>query len=322
MDVDNPSPRSIVATIGAISVIAILMVGLMVMFGGGQTSTILSNVGAALPADCCQDDTTHAGEAVGGESSGGDDGGGGGQIADAAARPPELLIIRTGHLELEVADVPSAVAASASSVDSLGGYVSSSDEASNGEGSGASVVYRIPADRWDDATTAIRSLAGRVDRVTVETEAVTNQVIDLDARIANLRATEGALQAIMAGATRIPDVLEVQGQLTTVRGEIEQLVAQKAGLEERAAFGTLTVSFHLPVIPAVEEVSRGWDPAGETDRAVGTLIGIAQAAIAVAIWATIVGLPILGTSLALVLTAWAAWRLIGRRRAADEAGAG
>jgi hypothetical protein len=91
-------------------------------------------------------------------------------------------------------------------------------------------------------------------------------VIDLGARITNLRATEAALQKIMEQATKIPDVLDVQSKLTEVRGEIERLVAQKLHLEDQAAYGTLVVTFVLPVQPVVEEVKAGWDPAAGRGR--------------------------------------------------------
>ena len=161
----------------------------------------------------------------------------------------------------------------------VGGYVSASDETAADERASASAVYRIPADRWDEALEGIRGLASEVRGQQVETEAVTAQVVDLGARITNLRASEAALQAIMSQATKIADVLAVQAELTTVRGEIERLVAEKALLEERAAYGTLTVVFSLPLTPATEEVRRGWDPATDADRATGTLIGVGQAAV-------------------------------------------
>ena len=113
----------------------------------------------------------------------------------------------------------------------------------------------------------MRGVAAEVRHLEVETQAVTNQVVDLSARIANLRTTEAALQAIMAQAAKIPEVLEVQGKLTEVRGEIERLTAQKVNLEGQAAFGTLAVAFVLPVTPVVEEVRAGWDPAADADAA-------------------------------------------------------
>src|SRR6185503_2421265 len=123
-------------------------------------------------------------------------------------------------------------------------------------------------------------LATATRNLHVETEAVTNQVVDLGARITNLRATEAALQAIMVKATK---VLDVQAKLTDVRGEIERLVAEKTHLEEQAAYGTLTVTFVLPATPVVEEVQAGWDPAADADAATATLIGFGQQLVSIGI---------------------------------------
>jgi hypothetical protein len=171
----------------------------------------------------------------------------------------------------------------------------------------------VPADRWDEALDGIRGLAAHVRQLQVETEAVTGQVVDLGARITNLRASEAALQKIMGQAAKISDVLSVQGELTKVREEIERLVAEKALLEERAAFGTLTVTYNLPATPAVQEVRRGWDPATDADRATGTLIGIGQSATSIAIWLGIVGLPLLVIAAIALAIAWRLGRFIARR---------
>ena len=299
---------------GVLAVMAVVLVGSLFLFGG-QVSAILSTVGNSIPAP------QNVGTGVGG----GVDTGGpvdqpadeGGQIADAAARPPELLIIRTGHLEIEVGDVAAAAAAARTRVLAVGGYVSASEETSSADGGTSTAVYRVPADRWDEALDAIRGLASRIRGLQVETEAVTSQVVDLGARITNLRSSEAALQKIMEQATRIADVLAVQGELTKVRGEIERLVAEKTLLEEQAAFGTLTVTYNLPVTPAAEEVRRGWDPATDADRATGTLIGVGQAAASLAIWLGIVGLPLAIAGTILVFLVWRIGRLVSRRAAAE-----
>ncbi len=228
-----------------------------------------------------------------------------------------MLIIRTGQLEIEVADLAAAVATARTRVLAVGGYVSASDETATAGQANASAVYRVPADRWDEALDGIRGLASQVRAQQVETEAVTAQVVDLGARITNLRASEAALQGIMGQATKISDVLAVQTELTTVRGEIERLVAEKTLLEERAAYGTLTVVFSLPATPATEEVRRGWDPATDADRATGTLISLGQAAASGAIWLGIVGLPLAIVGTILVFLAWRIGRLVSRRAAAE-----
>jgi hypothetical protein len=295
----------------AVVVVVVVLFGALT-FMGGQTSSILSTVGSAIG-------TGSEGGDPASDQSGQEDAaapaGEGEQVADAggSAALPELLIIRTGHIDIEVGDLAAAVASARTRVLAVGGYVSASDESASAEQASASAVYRIPANRWDEALEGIRGLASAVRGQQVETEAVTAQVVDLGARITNLRASEAALQSIMGQATKIADVLAVQGELTTVRGEIERLVAEKALLEERAAFGTLTVVFSLPATPATEEVRRGWDPATDADRATGTLISLGQAATSSAIWLGIVGLPVAIVVLIVVALFWRIARLVSRR---------
>jgi uncharacterized protein DUF4349 len=312
-----PGKQTIAAVVGVTAAIA--LVGLIVL--GGQTSSILSNVGNAI-GDPSTGGAARSG--AGGAEAAGDttDARGapeqnGGQVADADAPAPDLLIIRTGTLTIEVDDLDAAVAAARDRVAAVGGFVSGSDQSSATEEAAAAVTFRIPAGRWDDALAAVRDLGRATRALHVETEAVTNQVVDLGARITNLRATEAALQGIMTKATKIPDVLDVQAKLTDVRGEIEQLVAEKAHLENQAAYGTLTVTFVLPATPVVEEVKAGWDPAADADAAAGALIKIGQRLLSFGIWAAIVGLPILLALGALLALAFVAWRLI--RRASPSA---
>ena len=308
----TPGKGTIAAILGGIAAVA--LVGLLLL--GGQTSMILSNVGNAIG------DPGNGGPLAGGGTGGGDTTGEppppdqtGGQVADANAIAPELLIIRTGQLTIEVGDLDAATAAARERVVAAGGYVSGSDQTAGGDDASAAVTFRIPASRWDDALAAVQGLATATRNLHVETEAVTNQVVDLGARITNLRATEAALQAIMVKATKIPDVLDVQAKLTDVRGEIERLVAEKTHLEEQAAYGTLTVTFVLPATPVVEEVQAGWDPAADADAATATLIGFGQQLVSIGIWVAIVGIPI-GIGFAILIAFMLlAWRVARRPQA-------
>ncbi len=221
------------------------------------------------------------------------DGSGGG---DAVGAPIDhARIIRTGTIDLEVRDVTSSVTAARDGIRALGGYVGGSSTRTDGDTPVASVTYRIPVERWEDALDLLRTVGGEGTKVVTEqTEAVevTGQVIDLEARIRNLRASETALQAIAAQATRIPDVLEVHAQLTQVRGEIEVLSGQLAALEDRAALATLTASFRMPVV-AVEVAQQEWDPRVVVDEASASLITVLQGLTTAGIWFAIVWLPIL-----------------------------
>jgi uncharacterized protein DUF4349 len=211
-------------------------------------------------------------------------------VADPAAPRDQALVVKTGTVQIEVKDLTVLIRARTAIV-GLGGYVSGSQQSSGSEHKIASVTYRIPADRWDEALDALKGLATKVVSEQTQAVEVTGQVLDLGARIDNLRASERALQAIMSRATKITDVLEVQSRLSEVRGQIEQLATQKAHLEDEAAFGSLTVTFDVPVVP-VQQASDKWDVKAEVDRAMAQLIELGQGVATVAIWFAIVLLPL------------------------------
>lgn len=225
--------------------------------------------------------------------------------AEAPNAPVNLVddakIVRTGSIELQVTDVVKATQTARDGIRDMGGYIGASQTSTVDEHPVATITYRIPVDRWEDALDLLRGLPGQSTKVLSEqTQAVevTGAVVDLEARIRNLRASEAALQGIASKAVRISDVLEIQAQLTTVRGEIEQLNAQLKELSDRAAYATLTASFMTQVV-AVEVAAKGWEPAKVVDEATASLVNILQALTTAGIWFAIVWLPIL-VALALI----------------------
>ena len=232
-----------------------------------------------------------------------------GEIGNAAV--DDAKIIRTGSMDLEVTDVAAAVSKARSAILAMGGYVGASNAGTNGDTPFAEISYRIPADRWEDALADLRTLGGLTTKIVSEqTQAaeVTSQVVDLEARIRNLQSSETAFQGIAARATKISDVLEIQAQLTAVRGQIEQLTAQLKDLNDRAAFATLTARFAVPVV-AVQVAQSEWEPGTAIDEASASLISTLQGLTDAGIWFVIVWLPIL-----LVLGVFAAIGLAIARR--------
>jgi hypothetical protein len=264
------------------------------------------SAGSATSAPAAAPAATTGSAFFGDESSGdagstsGEGGGSNGNPANLYAPGQDLLIIKTGNLVLQVTSIDAALASATHQIDALGGYVSGSDRSGDGDTAQASVTFRVPAARWDEALTGLRGLATKVLGEQSKTEDVTGQVVDLGARIKNLKATEQALQAIMNRATAIKDVLAVQEQLTTVRGQIEEMQAQQSGLQEQAAYSTLTVTFSLKPDPVLTSQQQ-FDPKSQVDQASASLVGILQAIATAGIWFGIVWLPIL---LALGIIAW------------------
>lgn len=232
------------------------------------------------------------------------------QSAQYEVSQPNLDIIKTGTMDLQVSGIDAALASASQKIAALGGYASGSQRQGDGDQASASVTYRIPASRWDDALVALRGIAVKVLGEQSQTEDVTTQIVDLSARITNLEATETALQAIMLKATKIADVLAVQQQLTDTRGQIEQATADRKHLQEQAAFSTLTVSYSLKE-QAVAATTKKFDPNSEVDRASASLVDVFQGLATAGIWFGIVWLPILiGLSIIALIVAFVLRRVL------------
>lgn len=277
-------------------VMGLAVAGLALM--GGQVNRVLSTVGAAVGdgAVVVPDDNPGSGAEPGSGDGEPASQRGSGQDDIAAlqdASRPDLLIIRTGSITVEVADLDLALGDAGRAIGALGGYESGSLRSGRGEHAGAQVVYRFPAASWDEALAAIRGVGSEVLDEHSETADVSAEVVDIEARIRNLQVTEAAFQSIMDRATAITDVLDVQDELTRVRSEIEQLSSKAAHLREQAAMSTLTVSFALPETPVIARQEARFDPGRETEAATARLVELLQALATAGIWFGIVWLPVL-----------------------------
>ena len=225
----------------------------------------------------------------------------------------DAKIVRTGTIDLEVKDVTVALRTARDAIRSMGGYVGASNTSNQGDQPVATITYRIPVSRWEDALDVLRALNGQTTKVVAEqTQAVevTGAVVDLQARIQNLRASEIALQDIASKTAKVSDLLEVQAQLTSVRGEIESLSAQLKDLTDRAEYATLTATFQVPVV-AVQVATKDWDPSMVVDEASASLVDVLQALTTAGIWFVIVWLPIILGLAVVALLAFGAFRRLG-----------
>src|SRR5207253_3452317 len=121
-----------------------------------------------------------------GSSTGGSGSSSGG--TNAVAIFNDAKIVRTGSLELTVDNVANALTNARDAIRGLGGYIGASQQQRTNDQTVASVTYRIPVARWEEALDAIRHLGTEVSEKTDATE-VTGQIVDVAARIRNRTAS-------------------------------------------------------------------------------------------------------------------------------------
>lgn len=184
-------------------------------------------------------------------------------IADRAAIPQLAVdirkVVRTGSLDLEVADPVQTAEALRQLALHQHGYV----EASNVWGASdslqtASVTLRVPAERFDEVRLEARKLGVRMTNERVESKDVTAESVDLESSLRNYRAEEQQYLEIMKRAGALKDTLEVARQLAEVRGRIERSEGQRKLLAQQVEMATLRVSLRAQSVVTIGGVR--WQP--------------------------------------------------------------
>ena len=172
---------------------------------------------------------------------------------------PDRKVITTGSLDVFVDDVEAAVENIRGIAGRLGGFVGNVQvyEVST-DTKAASMAVRVPATRFQEAMVDIKKLASKVERESVDSQDVTGQVVDVEARLRNLRAEEAQYVKIMEDAETVEDTLQVAAHLSRVRGEIEILASQLTSLQNQVVMATINVT--LTSEADVEVFGIRWKP--------------------------------------------------------------
>lgn len=183
----------------------------------------------------------------------GDDGGDGGSVEtgsdggseiDARAKAQSRLRIRTARVELEVASYEETRDELVAEAQSLGGYVDreTSDRHSRGNESWMSgtLVLRVPSANYDQLLGTVES-SGTVRHKESKSKDVTEQVVDLRARLRNLEAQRDRLRDLYDSANETEEILRVGQRLSEVQGEIERVEGKLEVLENQVAYSTVRI---------------------------------------------------------------------------------
>ena len=153
-----------------------------------------------------------------------------------------LLVVRTAELRVTAHSFDALRTDLDRILGQFGGHIAQLNIASpTGEARSLTAALRIPASQLEPALGELRKL-GHVDGESQSGEEVTQQSVDLDARLNNARHTEQRLTQILATRTgKLSEVLEVEQKLAEVRGQIEQAEAEQKSLNNRISLATVSL---------------------------------------------------------------------------------
>lgn len=172
--------------------------------------------------------------------------------AETSAEAADRKIIRNADITMEATSTTEAQHRVTSIAEAHGGFVVTSETKQRENADPAQrtldikLVVRIPANRFGPALDEIKKLASNVPDEKTTGQDVTEEFIDLEARIKTQKALELQFLQIMKQATEVADALEVQRQTAEVRTEIEKLEGRKRFLENRSSLSTITVNIQAP----------------------------------------------------------------------------
>ncbi len=175
--------------------------------------------------------------------------------------PDDRLIIRNATLSLTSPDVEKTLGEIRVLAIGQNGLVFQSNTSIRDDKAYGTITIQVPSAAFDSAMNQLRRLSDvKVESENTTSQDVTEEYVDLKAQVSNLKASETELVRLMTKTTNVGEILNVQKELTGVRGEIERRLGRLNYLEKKSAMSNLVISIAPAALPArKDEPTKGWD---------------------------------------------------------------
>jgi hypothetical protein len=213
-------------------------------------------------------------------------------IQTQADLPQQPLIIRTGNLDLVVADTDEAVQAITQQVSTIAGWVVNTNLYNSGEFRRGDMSVRVPVAQFGEMMTQFKTYAVEVRSESTNGQDVTEEFVDVSARLANMEATAERVRGFLADTENVEEALAVNVELSRLEAEIESLKGRQQYLSQSASFSTIHITLTPDAASQPIEIG-GWQPQGVAKDAVESLVSALQGVASFAIWFVLFVLPIL-----------------------------
>ncbi len=225
-------------------------------------------------------------------------------------------IIKSADLALVVDSVKDAMKKAEQIAVSLGGYATYSKlERSDEDYVSGQSILKVPGPKFDLALEKFEGL-GRVSSRDLRAEDVSEQYMDLDSRLRNLKKQEDALLVLFNRSGKVTEILEIERELARVRTESEQIQGRLKVMKNQISFSTINLTFYQ-VRTAIPEsaTSFGSIVKEAISSALTSLAGLAAALLTGLVW-LVIFIPVI---LVVLILLWLAVYLVRKRTTKPEA---
>jgi hypothetical protein len=219
--------------------------------------------------------------------------------ADQPVQAPDLRvdqrsIIYTGSITIRVDDVNQAAAKATAIADGAGGFVGGDKRNVTGGSSDATLELRVPAEKFQSVVDQLARTLGTEEQRGISTEDVTEQTVDLAARIAVQQARVDSGRRLLAQAKSLNDLVMLEKEVATRESDLASLQAKKRRLDDLTTLSTITVVLLAPKAAAAPKsgptgflggLTNGWTALVASLSVLLTVLG------ALLPWLLVLGLP-------------------------------
>lgn len=166
--------------------------------------------------------------------------------AAPSAAPPSAktkstrLMVKNASMRVQVVDVPKAVDSTTKIIETAGGYVFESNLYGNNT---AHLRFGVPSASLDSILGSISKIGEETSR-SVSAEDVTDQVVDMEAELANRKILRDRLRALLSKAKDVKDVLAVEAELTRIQTEIDSIEGRLKKMKENISFSKVSLELY------------------------------------------------------------------------------
>ena len=205
-------------------------------------------------------------------------------LAALADSQPDRYLIKDAVLAIEVDDARAGSDALVAIVKGAGGYVGQLLEQVNSLGiRSVSMEVRVPAGRFEDSMRQFDPL-GKVIQKQITTRDVTEEYVDTDAKVRNLKRTEERVLDHLNRTAKLEDILQVEQELSRYRERIEQMEGRLRFLQNRVAFSTIQVRLEEKPKASTLVPPQSFSTAEVFSRATRSLVSFSQTLWVKVIW--------------------------------------
>jgi hypothetical protein len=177
----------------------------------------------------------------------------------------ERKIIKQGRIKFKTADVGLTKSLITQTVQELKGYVSNENAYDYSDRFEHRLTIRVPADKFDLLLSTISENVEKLDSKNIEVLDVTEEYIDIEARIKTKKELQNKYIELLKRATKVEEILNIEKEIGDLQTDIESVEGRMKYLKDNIAFSTLTVTYYQNISSSfgftskfVEGVKEGW----------------------------------------------------------------